>query len=105
MLKLGGEKLSVFVPLSDPGKCISVSTFSSEEPLAQDRDFHMLMQIRTPWQRYLKRFNNPGKCLEAVQKRESSVRGRRRCLWLTLAAVVVDDALVLAPASLSPGSR
>lgn len=76
--KLGGKELSAFVPLSDPVKCISVGIFSSEEPPAQDKDFHMVVQIRTPLQRCLKRANNLGKCLEAAQRKGSSLRGRRQ---------------------------
>lgn len=65
----------------------------------------MVMQIRTPGQRCLKRFNNLGKCLGVAQRKESLVRGRRQRLWLTVAAVVVDDAVALALASLSHGYR
>lgn len=57
----------------------------------------MVMQIRIPGQRCLKRFNNLGKCLGAAQRKESLVRGRRQRLWLTVAAVVVGDAVALAP--------
>lgn len=39
--------------------------------------------------------------MEAAQRKESLVRGRSRCLWLTVTAVVVADAVALALASLS----
>lgn len=65
----------------------------------------MVMQIKNPGQRRLKRLNNLGKCMEAAQRKESLVRGRSRCLWLTVTAVVVADAVALALASLSHGYK
>lgn len=59
---------------------------AQRSPEAQGKDFHMVMKIRTPPQRCLKKSQEPGEMLGSSLKKGKFSERETECFWLKVAA-------------------